>query len=67
MITFVIFASGLKYAGMGTMALGWTLFGVALACGGLWLARARPWRGRRDPRKAEPAGNRELRLDILNR
>jgi uncharacterized membrane protein YfcA len=63
-ITFVIFASGLKYAGMGTMALGWTLFGVALACGGLWLARARPWRSRR---KAEPAGDRELRVDILNR
>jgi len=66
-ITFVIFASGLKYAGMGTMALGWTLFGVALACGGLWLARARPWRGRRGPQKAEPVGDRELRVDILNR
>ncbi|HUC03799.1 MAG TPA: sulfite exporter TauE/SafE family protein [Acidimicrobiales bacterium] len=42
-ITFVIFASGLKYAGLGTAALGWTLcvvlFGVAL----VWLALARPW------------------------
>jgi uncharacterized membrane protein YfcA len=63
-ITFVIFASGLKYAGMGTTALGWTLVLVALACGGLWLALARPWR---DRRKAEPAGDRELRVDILNR
>jgi hypothetical protein len=63
-ITFVIFASGLKYAGLGTTALGWTLCLVALACGGYWLVRARPWRGRR---KAEPAGNRELRVDILNR
>jgi uncharacterized protein len=63
-IAFVIFASGLKYAGLGTTALGWTLSLVALACGGLWLARARPWRGRQ---KAEPAGDRELRVDILNR
>ena len=62
-IAFVIFASGLKYAGLGTTALGWTLGLVALACGGLWLARARPWR---DRRKAEPAPDRELRVDILN-
>jgi uncharacterized protein len=45
-ITFVIFASGLKYVGVGTTALGWILCAVAL--GGLvyWLARARPWRNR---------------------
>src|SRR6185312_11197715 len=36
-ITFVIFASGLKYAGMGTTALGWTLCLVLLAGGGYWL------------------------------
>ncbi len=50
-ITFVIFASGLKYAGMGTTALGWTLCLVLLACGGYWLARNKPWHGR------ELAGN----------
>jgi uncharacterized protein len=44
-ITFVIFASGLKYAGMGTTALGWTLCLVLLAGGGYWLARNKPWRG----------------------
>ena len=44
-ITFVIFASGLKYAGLGTTALGWTLCGVALAGGGYWLVRNKPWRG----------------------
>jgi uncharacterized membrane protein YfcA len=44
-ITFVIFASGLKYAGLGTTALGWTLCAVLLGGGGWWLARARPWRG----------------------
>src|SRR5580704_13358326 len=43
-ITFVIFASGLKYAGLGTTALGWVLCLVLLACGGYWLARSRPWR-----------------------
>ena len=43
-ITFVIFASGLKYAGLGTTALGWTLCAAALACGGYWLARRKPWR-----------------------
>ena len=63
-IAFVIFASGLKYAGLGTTALGWTLGLVALACGGLWLARAQPWRSHR---KAEPVPDRELRVDILNR
>ena len=63
-IAFVIFASGLKYAGLGTTALGWTLGLVALACGGVWLARARPWR---DRRKAEPVPDRELRVGILNR
>ena len=46
-ITFVIFASGLKYAGMGTTALGWTLCLVLLACGGYSLARNKPWRARR--------------------
>ncbi len=44
-ITFVIFASGLKYAGLGTTALGWTLCATALAVGGYWLARRKPWRG----------------------
>ncbi|HET9894349.1 MAG TPA: sulfite exporter TauE/SafE family protein [Streptosporangiaceae bacterium] len=43
-ITFVIFASGLKYVGVGTTALGWIL--AAVAIGGMlaWLAVARPWR-----------------------
>ncbi len=43
-ITFVIFASGLKYAGVGTTTLGWVLCAVALAAGGYWLARTQPWR-----------------------
>lgn len=43
-ITFVIFASGLKYVGVGTTALGWTLAVVLLAGGAVWLAYVRPWR-----------------------
>ncbi len=42
-IAFVIFASGLKYVGLGTTALGWVLCGVLLASAAAWLALARPW------------------------
>jgi hypothetical protein len=60
-ITFVIFASGLKYAGLGTTALGWTLCGVLLVCAGYWTLRNRPWT--RDKGEAQP----ELVADILRR
>jgi uncharacterized protein len=42
-IAFVIFASGLKYVGVGTTALGWTLCGALLAAATVWLAAKRPW------------------------
>jgi uncharacterized membrane protein YfcA len=42
-ITFVIFASGLKYVGLGTTALGWTLCAVLLAAATVWLATTQPW------------------------
>ena len=45
-IAFVIFASGLKYVGLGTTALGWTLCGVLLAGAIGWLFVARPWEPR---------------------
>jgi uncharacterized membrane protein YfcA len=51
-ITFVIFASGLKYAGLGTTALGWTLCAVVLAWSASWLARNRP--GRAETARARP-------------
>jgi uncharacterized protein len=35
-IAFVIFASGLKYVGLGTTALGWTLAAVLAACLASW-------------------------------
>jgi len=51
-ITFVIFASGLKYVGVSTEALGWilcaTLFAVSLA----WVVHSRPWQASSEP---EPA------------
>jgi len=46
-ITFVIFASGLKYVGVGTTALGWILCGVLLAAATAWLAHTRPWQMQR--------------------
>ena len=42
-ITFVIFASGLKYVGLDTEALGWVLCATLLGVGGVWLAVKRPW------------------------
>jgi hypothetical protein len=43
-ITFVIFASGLKYVGVATSALGWTLCATLLVAALGWLAYKRPWR-----------------------
>jgi uncharacterized membrane protein YfcA len=42
-ITFVIFASGLKYVGVGTTALGWILCSILLGAAAVWLAYIRPW------------------------
>jgi uncharacterized membrane protein YfcA len=60
-ITFVIFASGLKYVGVGTTALGWILCIVALGGGAYWLFRAQPWRNGRQalaPADGEPPAER---------
>jgi hypothetical protein len=42
-IAFVILASGLKYVGLGTTALGWVLCAVLLGAAAGWLLTARPW------------------------
>jgi uncharacterized protein len=47
-ITFVIFASGLKYVGLGTTALGWSLCGTLLGGATMWLVRKQPWRDREE-------------------
>ena len=64
-ITFVIFASGLKYAGLGTTALGWTLCLVLLGCGGYLLVRARPWQGGSDSSGTAAEPEHRLAADIL--
>ena len=51
-ITFVIFASGLKYVGVGTTALGWVLCAVLLAGGVGLMARLRPWNRDAPPENA---------------
>lgn len=53
-IAFAIFASGLKYAGLPTLALGWTLCAALFVMGALWLAAARPWRAERGSRAVAP-------------
>src|SRR6266581_1016875 len=45
-ITFVIFASGLKYVGVGMTVLGWVLCPALVAVAGAWLVRPRR---RREP------------------
>jgi uncharacterized membrane protein YfcA len=60
-ITFVIFASGLKYVGLDTTALGWVLCAVLLAAASVWLAYVRPWRRTYPPDLvvAEPPADRD--------
>jgi uncharacterized membrane protein YfcA len=43
-IAFAIFASGLKYVGIATTALGWILCATLLCAAVAWLVYARPWR-----------------------
>jgi hypothetical protein len=43
-IAFVIFASGLKYVGVATTALGWILCAVLLGAGLGWVGLTKPWR-----------------------
>lgn len=51
-IAFVIFASGLKYVGVGVTALGWILCALLLAAASLWLVAARPWSPATSPPEA---------------
>jgi uncharacterized protein len=57
-ITFVIAASGLKYVGVGTTALGWILCGVLLAAAAIWLTVLRPQQQRaREAELASPTAD----------
>jgi hypothetical protein len=53
-ITFVILASGLKYAGVGTTALGWILAGILFAVALAWLVVAKPWQNEVQDDRAVP-------------
>ena len=50
-ITFVIFASGLKYVGLGTSELGWALVATLFLSFTAWLIAKRPWREEERPRR----------------
>jgi uncharacterized membrane protein YfcA len=52
-ITFVILASGLKYVGLGTTALGWTLVGVLAVGFVAWMVLAQPWQKLRETDKQD--------------
>ena len=54
-IAFVIFASGLKYVGIGTTALGWILCATLLGAAVAWLVIARPWTTSEPPSALSPA------------
>ena len=54
-ITFVILASGLKYIGVGTYPLAWTMGAALAAAGGYWLVRTQSWRHRASEAAPEPA------------
>jgi uncharacterized protein len=72
-IAFVIFASGLKYVGVPTQALGWILCATLLAGAGTWLRLKRPWEQQLTaPRRAPMAvldddGDRDEERLELNR
>src|SRR5580704_9683824 len=53
-IAFVIFASGLKYVGLKTTTLGWSLCATLLVAAVVWMARAQPWRNGRAAVAAGP-------------
>jgi uncharacterized protein len=53
-IAFAIFASGLKYVGVGATALGWILCTVLFGAGLIWLGIAQPWRTDRRLPLTEP-------------
>jgi uncharacterized protein len=67
-ITFVIFASGLKYVGLGTTALGWVLCAVLLGAASVWLVYARPWRAAAalaEPDEPQPASGRAVKAQAV--
>jgi uncharacterized membrane protein YfcA len=57
-IAFVIFASGLKYVGVGTTTLGWILVIVLFGVFAAWLVISRPWMAQsRDDEAGDGSGS----------
>jgi uncharacterized protein len=71
-IAFAIFASGLKYVGIATTALGWILCATLLLGAAAWLVYARPWKATAaaavDERRSEPSStsNGEAALPLVD-
>ena len=66
-ITFVILASGLKYVGVSTYPLAWTMGAVLLVAAGYWLLTRQPWRAREPVPALGAPGGRASRLGRLGR
>jgi uncharacterized protein len=62
-ITFVIFASGLKYVGVGTTALGWILCATLLVGALAWASVSRPWQ--RPEERDAPVAEDAVRPEIV--
>jgi hypothetical protein len=63
----VIFASGLKYVGVATTALGWTLGAVLIGGGLYWLAYLRPRQAARRPAELDEVPlERDLHLEAVS-
>jgi uncharacterized membrane protein YfcA len=58
-IAFAIFASGLKYVGLGTTTLGWVLCGTLLIGACVWLVSAKPWTSHAVPDSTPPQPDSE--------
>ena len=63
-ITFVIFASGLKYVGVGTTALGWILCATLLVGALSWLAVSRPWEHSRSDELLTPDSAHSTAVEV---
>jgi uncharacterized protein len=61
-ITFVILASGLKYVGLSTDALAWTMGAAVLAAGAFWFVWMRPERARRAEASEAPGRVADLKV-----
>ena len=64
LITFVIFASGLKYVGVSTTTLGWVLCAAALVLATVWVACTKPWNSASETMGSEIGTDRVPESDI---